>query len=104
MVLYLAVSTFLTILTADYNFNYGTAEAQVMLIPKMAAALKSGGKLLFISPYKAIQWKEAMTGHWSGSLGAEKYKELISSSGLSLIGEFDDEGENHCYHAMKITD
>lgn len=77
-------------------------EAQEMLIKKAATALKTGGKLLFTTPYRATVWNDAMTGLSSRSLGAEKYKELISSSGLSLIGEFEDEGENYYFDAIKI--
>jgi len=77
-------------------------EAQIMLIKKAAKALKAGGKLLFTSPSDAIFWDDVMTNLRSRSLGAEKYKELISVSGLSLIEEFEDEGENHYYNAVKI--
>ena len=76
-------------------------EAQILLIKKAATALKPGGKLLFTSPYSAVVWNDVMTGLRSTSLGAAKYKELISSSGLSLIEEFEDEGENHYYSAVK---
>jgi 2-polyprenyl-3-methyl-5-hydroxy-6-metoxy-1,4-benzoquinol methylase len=79
-------------------------EAQIELIPKLAAALKPGGKLLFTSPAKAIQWRDAMTDQWSRSLGAEKYKRLMSLSGLQLIEELEDEGGNHYYLAMKIIE
>jgi len=77
-------------------------ESQIMLIKKTATALRSGGKLLFTSPSQAIAWNDAMTEQGSRSLGAEKYKELIFASGLSLINEFEDEGENHYYNAVKI--
>jgi hypothetical protein len=43
-----------------------------------------------------------MTEQHSTSLGAEKYKELLTASGLSLIEEFEDEGENHYFDAVKI--
>jgi len=77
-------------------------EAQIILIEKAAIALRSGGKLLFTSPPLAIVWNDAMTDQRSRSLGAEKYKELVLASGLSLINEFEDEGENHYYNAVKI--
>jgi 2-polyprenyl-3-methyl-5-hydroxy-6-metoxy-1,4-benzoquinol methylase len=77
-------------------------EAQIILIKKAATALKTGGKLLFTTPYRATVWNDAMTKLSSRSLGAEKYKELISSSGLSLNGEFEDEGENYYFDAIKI--
>lgn len=74
---------------------------QVKLIPKLAAALNPGGKLLFTSPHQKIEWLDAMTDEPSRSLGKEKYLELFSTSGLTLIEEFSDEGENHYFHAIK---
>lgn len=77
-------------------------EVQGMVIQKAANTLKTGGKLLFTSTAKKIDWKDAMTGEYSISLGAQKYKELLTASGLSLIEEFEDEGENHYFNSVKI--
>ncbi|HEX6429817.1 MAG TPA: class I SAM-dependent methyltransferase [Niastella sp.] len=76
-------------------------ETQCMLIPKMAAALNPGGRLLFTAPLSKVEWKDVMTGRVSRSLGAEQYRELISSSGLAMVDEFDDEGENHYFNAIR---
>jgi len=76
-------------------------DVQEIVIKKAADALETGGKFLFTSPPKPIDWNDAMTGQHSMSLGAEKYKELLMASGLLLIEEFEDEGENHYYHCMK---
>lgn len=76
-------------------------EAQIKLIEKAAKALNIGGHLLFTSPPRKIEWSDALTEEASRSLGAEKYRELLLLSGLSLAGEFEDEGENHYYHATK---
>jgi len=76
-------------------------DAQGIVIRKAAGALKRGGKFLFTSPPKPVHWDDAMTGQPSMSLGAEKYRELLEASGLSLIEEFEDEGENHYYHSVK---
>jgi hypothetical protein len=57
---------------------------------------------LFTAPYQETEWVDIMTGQYSRSLGAEKYNELLSASGLSLIEEFDDEGKNHYFNAIKI--
>lgn len=76
-------------------------EMQANLIQKAAIALKPGGKLLFTAPHKKTAWKDVMTGQDSTSLGAKKYKELLYAAGLFLIEEFEDEGENHYYLAMK---
>ncbi|ACT95389.1 hypothetical protein Dfer_4186 [Dyadobacter fermentans DSM 18053] len=48
-----------------------------------------------------MKWNDAITSVESISLGAEQYEALLTESGLSLIEEFDDEGENHYYHAVK---
>lgn len=75
---------------------------QEIVIPKMANALYARGKLLFTAPSQKMKWKDAITEIESVSLGAERYKALIAVSGLSLIEEFDDEGENHYYHAVRL--
>jgi SAM-dependent methyltransferase len=76
--------------------------AQAILILKAANALPTGGKLLFTSPHMQVEWMDAMTGRRSVSLGAEKYKELLSVSGFSLLEEFMDEGENYYFSAVKF--
>lgn len=76
--------------------------AQAKVIQKAADVLRVGGKLLFTAPYKKTMWKDTMTRQTSKSLGAEKYKKILSVSGLTLIEEFEDEGENHYFSAIKI--
>jgi len=76
-------------------------ETQEVVIQKMANALYTGGKLLFTAPSTKMTWEDAITEIESVSLGAERYKELLTALGLSLIEEFEDEGENHYYHAVK---
>jgi 2-polyprenyl-3-methyl-5-hydroxy-6-metoxy-1,4-benzoquinol methylase len=77
-------------------------ETQEVVIQKMANALSTGGKLLFTAPSRSMKWEDAITEIESISLGAERYKELLAASGLSLIEEFEDEGENHYFHAVKL--
>lgn len=77
-------------------------ETQELVIPKMANALYPGGKLLFTAPYQKMKWNDAITEMESASLGAEGYKALLEASGLSLVEEFEDEGGNHYYHAVKL--
>ena len=43
-----------------------------------------------------------MTSQRSTSLGTQAYKDLLAVWGLRLLEEFEDEGENHYYHAVKI--
>jgi cyclopropane fatty-acyl-phospholipid synthase-like methyltransferase len=74
---------------------------QEVVIQKAANALQPGGKLLFTSTGKKQEWKDAMTEQDSISLGAQKYRDLIKSAGLSLIEEFEDEGENYYFNAIK---
>nr|WKN38854.1 class I SAM-dependent methyltransferase [Tunicatimonas sp. TK19036] len=76
-------------------------DVQTLVIQKVGRSLLTGGKFLFTAPYQKIEWKDSMTGQSSRSLGREKYQELLSSSGLSLIEEFEDEGENHYFNTVK---
>ena len=76
-------------------------ETQRTLIPKMAAALDPGGKLLFTAPLDKVEWKDIMTEQDSRSLGADQYRGLISASGLSIDEEFHDEGGNHYFSGIR---
>lgn len=76
-------------------------KVQIKVIQKAANALERGGKLLFTAPLEKTTWKDVLTGQLSTSLGSTVYRELLLASGLSLIEEFEDEGENHYYSAVK---
>jgi cyclopropane fatty-acyl-phospholipid synthase-like methyltransferase len=76
-------------------------ETQRALIPKMAAALNPGGRLLFTAPVDKVEWMDVMTEQLSISLGAEQYRALMSSSGLSIVEELADEGGNHYFNAIR---
>ena len=76
-------------------------DRQRALISKMAVALNSGGKLLFTAPLDKHEWKDAMTGQRSRSLGAEVYRAFIRDSGLSIDEEYDDEGGNHYFSGIR---
>ena len=43
-----------------------------------------------------------MTGMQSLSLGAEEYQRQLSAVGLSVTSEYEDEGENHYFDAVKV--
>ncbi len=82
------------------------AEEQRRLIQRVAAILVPGGRLLFTScaGTEPLVWNDAMTGLESRSLGAVEYRRELSSVGLSLIREYEDEGENHYFDALKETE
>ena len=77
------------------------AEAQLALIPKIANALLPGGRFLFTSPSQIATWNDNLTGRPSRSLGRDAYKAALEAAGFQLIGEYDDEGENHYFDAEK---
>lgn len=77
------------------------ADGQRDLIARMAAALKPGGRLLFSAPRQVCVWDDLLTGQPSSSLGADEYRRIVAGSGLRLVGEHVDEGENHYYEARK---
>ena len=77
------------------------AEEQRRLIQRAAEILVPGGRLLFTSPVEPVAWNDAMTGLESRSLGAVEYRKQLQTAGLSLIREYEDEGENHYFDASK---
>jgi 2-polyprenyl-3-methyl-5-hydroxy-6-metoxy-1,4-benzoquinol methylase len=74
---------------------------QSELIRRVSTILNPGGQFLFTSPEQVCTWTDVMTGVESRSLGAEKYKRILSSAGLSLIGNHIDKGKNYYYFAKK---
>jgi 2-polyprenyl-3-methyl-5-hydroxy-6-metoxy-1,4-benzoquinol methylase len=78
------------------------AEVQQAVIRKVAAALNPGGRFLFTSPEQACTWADALTGLPSLSLGGEAYKAALHSAGLTLVGQYRDEGDNHYYDAARL--
>jgi len=80
-------------------------EDQRRLIRRMADLLLPGGRLLFTScaGTEPLVWKDAMTGLESRSLGAEEYRRQLSEAGLSVTIEYEDEGQNHYFDALKIA-
>jgi SAM-dependent methyltransferase len=76
-------------------------EDQRRLIQRMAEILVPGGHLLFTSPPEPLVWNDAMTGLESRSLGAEEYRWRLSAVGLSVMHEYEDEGQNHYFDALK---
>lgn len=77
------------------------SDTQQRLLRRAARALAAGGRLLFTAPRQPCRWIDALTAYPSESLGADVYREILRGAGLDLIGEFDDEGENHYYDAVR---
>ncbi len=78
-------------------------EMQNEVIQRISKSLKIGGKLLFTAPEQICEWDDILTGRPSLSLGEKGYKEILKKSGLKLIEEFEDEGENHYFNSVKIS-
>jgi SAM-dependent methyltransferase len=78
-------------------------EEQRRLIQRVADVLVPGGRLLFTScaGVEPLVWNDAMTGLESRSLGAAEYRKLLSEAGLSVTREYEDEGQNHYFDALK---
>jgi SAM-dependent methyltransferase len=77
------------------------AEDQHRLMERFAEILVPGGHLLFTATAKSAVWNDAMTGVESLSLGAEQYRKLLGAVGISVVEEYEDEGENHYFDAFK---
>jgi len=78
-------------------------ETQREAIRRVGRALTSGGRFLFTAPWQVATWADNSTGRPSASLGRPAYQELLSSAGLTVIREHEDEGGNHYYEAIKST-
>lgn len=77
------------------------AEEQRRLIQRFADALVPGGHLLFTASAEPHTWTDVMTGMGSLSLGAEEYRSQLAAVGLSITDEYEDEGQNHYFDALK---
>ena len=77
------------------------ADTQRALIHCIARALRSGGTFLFTAPLATCTWADASTKRQSVSIGADAYRALLADAGLSVRAEYDDEGGNHYYEAVK---
>jgi hypothetical protein len=76
---------------------------RVCLVGRIADILAPGGRLLFTScaGVEPLVWKDAMTGLESRSLGGAEYRRLLSAVGLTVTSEYEDEGRNHYFDALK---
>jgi 2-polyprenyl-3-methyl-5-hydroxy-6-metoxy-1,4-benzoquinol methylase len=78
-----------------------SAGLQPVVLHKIARVLEPGGNFLFTSPREAIHWNDSLTHRESVSLGAERYRQILCATGLVLVGEQCDAGDNHYYFASK---
>jgi SAM-dependent methyltransferase len=76
-------------------------DTQVHLLERMARALVPGGRLLFTAPEQPCRWIDILTGGPSESLGAPAYWGILRAAGLDPVAEYDDEGQNHYYDAVR---
>jgi hypothetical protein len=76
-------------------------DTQRMTIPRIAAALRPGARFLFTAPAQLCSWADISTGRPSHSLGAAEYGAVLADSHLSLVAQYEDEGQNHYYDAVK---
>lgn len=76
-------------------------ESQGLVVRKVSRALVPGGRFLFTAPEQACEWRDVLTGLESVSLGAEAYCRMLSAEGLTVIGQEQDDGDNHYYLAAK---
>lgn len=74
---------------------------QSELIHSVSNILNPGGQFLFTSPEEVCNWTDVLAGVESQSLGAEKYKLILSTEELSLLGNYIDEGDNYYYFSKK---
>jgi len=79
------------------------AEEQRRLIQRIAGILVPGGRLLFTSCAEPLVWNDAMTGLESRSLGAVEYRSQLTAVGLLIIREYEDEGQNYYFDAVKTA-
>lgn len=76
-------------------------EDQRQLITRVATILVPGGRFLFTSPSEPVAWIDVMTGLESRSLGVDEYRRQLDAVGLSLVGQFEDEGGNYYFEVKR---
>jgi hypothetical protein len=77
-------------------------ESQLTLVRRVARTLSSPGRFLFTAPTQVCSWVDVLTGRKSQSAGDDAYRSALKESGMSLVAEYIDEGENHYYDAAKL--
>jgi SAM-dependent methyltransferase len=77
------------------------AVLQRSVIARVSRVMRPGARFLFTAPARPCTWDDASTGRASWSLGSDAYKAELASTGLTVIAEHTDEGENHYFDAVK---
>lgn len=77
-------------------------KTQIHLLPRMAAALKPKGRLLFSAPKQKCEWIDVLTGQTSWSLGADRYGVILNQCGLTVTATHTDAGGSNYYAARKV--
>jgi hypothetical protein len=60
-------------------------------------------RFLFTAPWQVATWADNSTGRRSASLGRAAYQEVLSSAGLTVVREHEDDGGNHYYETIKSS-
>ena len=76
-------------------------DAQRAVLPKLARALRPGGKLLFTAPQQQHTWIDVMTRRTSWSLGQDEHESLLRVAGMEIAPGEVDSGANCYYLATK---
>ncbi len=76
-------------------------DTQQTVIRKVGDALEVDGSFLFTAPRQACEWADVMTGQRSVSLGARQYEAVLLRTGLVIIENYVDEGENYYFACRK---
>lgn len=76
-------------------------QTQLKLLARVASVLNEGGHFLFTAPQQVCSWQDLLTGRESLSLGKDAYVTAAQARGLTLCGEYEDEGENHYFSFFK---
>lgn len=76
------------------------AATQRALLPRIARALRPGGRFLFTAPRQAVVWQDLSTGQRSESLGEAAYRAALAEAGFEIEVTYLDEGGNHYFDTL----
>nr|BAJ06903.1 methyltransferase [uncultured bacterium] len=76
---------------------------QEVFFKKVSGSLKPEGRFLFTAPTQKARWNDLNTGIECYSLGFKRYKKILNTRGLKIIGRYMDKGKNNYYEVKKIS-